>query len=81
MGEALALDGTVELRASTPLRGSRTAARRRMRLLRNGDVVAATQGDHLALVTHAPGAYRVEVECRHAGRWRGWIYGNPIYVC
>jgi hypothetical protein len=81
MGEVLALDGVVELRAMTPLYGSRTGARRRMRLLRDGEVVAATQGDRLTLVSHEPGVYRVEVTRRHAGQWRGWIYSNPIYVC
>jgi hypothetical protein len=73
MGEELALLGTVELRVSLPEPA-------RLRLLRNGRVVARSRGRHLAFVSHLPGVYRVEAYRRHAGRSRGWIFSNPIYV-
>jgi len=73
MGETLTLENTVELRVTTP-------ARARLRLLRNGKVIAQAHDGHLALFTHSPGIYRVEAYRRHAGRQRGWIFGNPIYV-
>ena len=30
--------------------------------------------------TDRPGAYRVQAFKRYAGRKRGWVYSNPIYV-
>ncbi len=73
MGETLAFENTVELRVTIP-------ARARLRLLRNGKVIAQAHDRHLVLLTHSPGVYRVEAYRRHAGRQRGWIFGNPIYV-
>lgn len=73
MGEALPADGLIELRVRAP-------GRARLRLLRDGRPVARANGDCLDLVTHEPGVYRVEATRRYAGRERGWIYSNPIYV-
>ena len=73
MGETLAFGGKVELQLSVPLPA-------RLRLLRDGQLVAQAVDSHLKFVTHQPGVYRVEVYRRHAGRERGWIFGNPIYV-
>jgi hypothetical protein len=73
MGEALAVEGAVELRARAP-------ARAYLRLLRDGQVVARTTGRRLAWVGYQPGAYRLEAYRRYAGRQRGWIFSNPIYV-
>lgn len=74
MGESLILQNSLELRATVP-------ARARLRLLRGGQVVTETRSEHLALMSHQPGVYRVEAYCRYAGRQRGWIFSNPIYVC
>jgi len=73
MGQDLELEDRVKLWATTP-------APARLRLLRNGETVAQTQGDRLTLVTHEPGVYRLEAHRRYAGRERGWIYSNPIYI-
>lgn len=73
MGETLPLQKALEVRVTTP-------ARAWIRLLRDGDVVIETRGDHLALMSHLPGVYRVEAYRRYAGRRRGWIFSNPIYV-
>jgi hypothetical protein len=73
MGETLAMAGTVELRVTCP----RPAE---MRLVRDGQVVVQAQGERLTLVAHEGGVYRVEAYRRHAGRRRGWIFSNPIYV-
>jgi hypothetical protein len=73
MGEELTLHNAVELRATTP----RTA---RLRLLRDGYKLAETHDDHLAIIAHSPGAYRVEAYRRFACRQRAWIFSNPIYV-
>lgn len=73
MGEALSLHANLELRVTVP-------ARARLRLVRDGQTLAETTGDRLAFVSHRPGVYRVEAYRRHAGRQRGWILSNPIYV-
>jgi hypothetical protein len=73
MGETLKRQGTVYLHVKTP-------GRAWIRLLRDGQLVAENRGDGLEVMTHEPGVYRVEVYRRHAGRQRGWIFGNPIYV-
>ncbi len=73
MGESLAFHGRVELRVSVPERA-------RLRLLRNGKVLAETVGRRLVAMNHNPGVYRIEAYRRYAGRERGWIFGNPIYV-
>jgi hypothetical protein len=73
MGETISLQGAVYLRVRTPQRAW-------LRLLRDGQMVAQTHGDCLAFMSHRPGVYRVEAYRRHAGRRRGWIFGNPIYV-
>lgn len=73
MGEGLVLDDMVELRVSLP-------SQARMRLLRNGQLVAQELGHQLVLMSHERGVYRVEAYRRHAGQERGWIFSNPIYV-
>jgi len=73
MGEEIELSERVALHVTSP-------ARARLRLLRDGKVVAAAHADRLSLVGRHPGVYRVEALRRHTGRWRGWIYSNPIYV-
>jgi len=52
-----------------------------VRLLRDGEVVAAETGDSLRFESVQPGAYRVAVDRRARGRQRAWIFSNPIYVC
>jgi len=73
MGQTLRAEGTIEFRAVAPQIC-------RLRLLRDGQTIAQARSDRLTLVTDRPGVYRVEAYRRHAGRWRGWIWSNPIYV-
>lgn len=73
MGQTLKAEGAIELRAVAP-------AICRLRLLRDGQIVARACSDHLTLVTEKPGIYRVEADRRHAGLWRGWIWSNPIHI-
>jgi hypothetical protein len=71
-GEAPAAPFT--LRTRTP----RPAA---LRLLRDGDVIAAAnQVTELAADVAEPGVYRVEALLRAHGRDRTWILSNPIYL-
>ena len=73
MGETLTFRDRVELRISAPHRA-------RLRLLRDGQLVAQTVDSQLVSMSYVPGVYRVEAYRRHAGRERGWIFSNPIYV-
>jgi len=73
MGEDVRLSGEVTLEVSSPLRAE-------LRLLRNGQTVAQTEGTGLRYTTGESGVYRVEAHRRHLGRRRGWVFTNPIYV-
>ena len=75
MGDTLKLKkGNVTFQITAP-------APSHIQLLRNGDVVAEiSETPRLLHQTDEPGAYRVQVFTRFAGRKRGWIYSNPIYV-
>jgi hypothetical protein len=65
--------GKRTLRARAPLPA-------RLRLLRNGEEIASTEGTDLTREVEAPGAYRIEA-LRHArGRERTWILSNPLYL-
>lgn len=58
-------------------------SRARLRLIRNGEVVVdsrdVTHSTHIVPAETA-GVFRVEAHLHYKGRWRGWIYSNPIYV-
>lgn len=51
-----------------------------VRLLRNGEEVAAAEGYETVLDLDQPGVYRVEGWLTVDGENRPWIYSNPIYV-
>jgi len=73
MGDALALGKRTELEAFVPHRA-------RLRLLRDGQTIATAMGRHLRFQVPEPGVYRVEAHRWSWGRWRSWIFSNPIYV-
>lgn len=53
----------------------------RLRLVRNGRLIyEESRRPYLQRDVTLPGVYRVEVEQRVMGRWRPWIYSNPIWV-
>jgi len=57
--------------------------RKEIRLLRDGRVIAATDGNTLDAPSEGPGVYRVEVYLRERtplGKDIPWIVSNPIYV-
>jgi hypothetical protein len=73
MGEELELEGTARLQVELP-------ARAKVRLLRDGNPIAQARDTRLSCICARPGVYRVEAYRRFAGRQRGWIFSNPIYV-
>jgi hypothetical protein len=69
---------------ATLARGQRLAARFpldcRIRLLREGKVIAEATGHTLLYAVELPGVYRVEAWLEIDGELRPWIYSNPIYL-
>lgn len=53
----------------------------RIELIRDGRVIwMESSRSHFQRDVDMPGVYRVQVQQRAAGRWRPWIYSNPIWV-
>jgi hypothetical protein len=73
MGAEVAWNPDVLLQSSLPSRGL-------LRLVRDGQPLLETDTGRLAYRPTCPGVYRVEALRRYAGRWRGWIYSNAIYL-
>ncbi len=73
MGDSLRLEGKAALRVASPLRG-------KIKLLRNGEVIASATGTSLEVEVAQPGVYRAEIYRWFWGATRGWVYTNPIYV-
>jgi hypothetical protein len=71
--EVFADGGAIELLARLPLVAH-------VRLVKDGSVVARTEGDRLSFPAKEPGVYRIEAELPLPVGDRPWIYSNPIYV-
>ena len=69
LGSELAPEGPVELRAATPRPAD-------LRLLKDGEPVARTDGQALVFTASEPGVYRLEAFLGG----RPWIFSNPIYL-
>lgn len=54
--------------------------RGRITIVRDGKVFRRADGSELTVAIDGPGVYRSEVALSVQGRWRPWIYSNPIYV-
>jgi hypothetical protein len=52
----------------------------RLRLLRDGDLLAEREAPGLALEVDEPGVYRVEAWLERHGSQRTWVLSNPIYL-
>jgi hypothetical protein len=73
MGDEFLLRRSAKLAASVPYKA-------RIRLIRNGNLFHQTTGKELALTLHEPGIYRIEAYLKVFGRYRPWIFSNPITV-
>jgi hypothetical protein len=73
MGDNFILRRAAELRASLPHRS-------RISLIRNGTVIRQSIARELHATLHEPGVYRVEAALKAFGRYRPWVYSNPIYI-
>ena len=52
----------------------------RMRLLRDGEEIAAREAPALVVDVDEPGVYRVEARLERHGRERTWVLSNPVYL-
>ena len=52
----------------------------RLRLLRDGEELAAREAPALVWEVDEPGVYRVEARLERHGRERTWVLSNPIYL-
>ncbi len=73
IGDHFLLHGNAGLRASFP----RPA---RIRLIHNGRLIQETFGEELSYTVQSAGVYRIEAYLPAFGRYRPWVFANPIYV-
>ena len=73
MGDELKFSQGLQLVAEFP-------AECHIRLVRNGDVAAESDGREMVFEVSGAGVYRVEGFLNVDTELRGWIYSNPIYV-
>lgn len=73
MGDAFPLRGEAVLRVTLPARG-------RIRIIKDGSLCAEQVGRELMYPVSRGGVYRAEVYARVWGRYRPWIFSNPVYV-
>lgn len=74
MGDQIELGAGLTLKIRLPLRT-------RCVLLKDGKRFKAwADKDIMTQFIDSPGIYRVESYIEYLGKWRGWIYSNPIYV-
>ncbi len=77
MGDPIPLSGlgvgNTSLHASLPIAA-------KLKLIRDGVVVAEAEDSKLAYTPKEPGAYRLEAWLTVDGEDRPWIFSNPIYV-
>jgi hypothetical protein len=73
MGDEFILHRSAELRALFPHRA-------RIRLIRNGNPFLQDTAKELYATICEPGVYRIEADLKAFGRYRPWIFSNPLYV-
>jgi hypothetical protein len=78
-GEVL-MGGTLDMRFGATLQ-VHLPTRAQIRMIKDGHVIKTWRNDESAVHTvREPGAYRAEAYIYYLGKWRGWIYSNPIFV-
>jgi hypothetical protein len=73
MGGQIAFGHNLSLEVTSPLKAE-------LRLLKDGQLVAVTNGKELQYSGSESGVYRVEAYRRHLFQRRGWVFTNPVYV-
>ena len=52
----------------------------KIRLIQNGRLIQETFGEALSHMVRSAGTYRIEAYLPAFGRYRPWVFANPIYV-
>ena len=73
IGDNFILSDIAELQTSLPYKA-------KIRLLKNGLTFRETVGKELSITLRDAGVYRIEAYLKAFGRYRPWIFSNPIYV-
>lgn len=73
MGDEFLLDGKALLKVEVPERG-------KIRIIKDGIPFGEAVGRVLECEISERGVYRIEVYLRHLGKYRPWIFSNPVYV-
>ncbi|MBN2538424.1 MAG: PHP domain-containing protein [Deltaproteobacteria bacterium] len=73
MGDEFFLDGKALLRVEVPERS-------RICVIRDGVPFGETVGKIKEYEIRKKGVYRIEVFLKHFGKYRPWIFSNPVYV-
>ncbi|MBW2544932.1 MAG: PHP domain-containing protein [Deltaproteobacteria bacterium] len=73
MGDEFFLKGEALLEVKVPERG-------KIRIIQDGGVVAETVGKKIMCKISQGGVYRVEAYLKIWGKYRPWIFSNPVYV-
>jgi len=73
MGDTFTLRGSAQLNVSLP-------AKALTRIIRNGSLWAKEFSLDFSRQISAPGVYRVEVYLKIYGKFRPWIFSNPVFI-
>jgi len=73
MGDDFFLKGEARLKTGLPCRG-------KIQIMRNGELFRKEVSDSLECLLTQDGIYRAEVYIRAFGKYRPWIFSNPIYI-
>ena len=73
MGDSLHFSDNTQLTIACPKRAL-------IRIIRNGQECSTSVTQHLSTLIEAPGVYRIEAYLKAFGKYRPWIYSNPIFV-
>ncbi len=73
MGDTVPATGETRLRAAFPVPA-------KVKLIRDGSVVAEQEGSIFTHEVKQPGAYRIEAWLSAGGEDRPWLFSNPVYV-
>lgn len=74
MGETLSIERGATIRVRLPRKAN-------IRLIHNGSsLLSHTKIDRLVHTVTEPGYYRLEAYIPYYGKYRGWVFSNPIYI-
>ncbi|TFG92527.1 MAG: hypothetical protein E4H15_03495 [Syntrophobacterales bacterium] len=73
MGDEFSLQGDAVLRVMAPEKG-------KIRIIKDGDMCAEAVEKDISYTVSQRGIYRVEVYAKIWGKYRPWIFSNPVYV-